>query len=129
MKYLLDTHTFLWCFEGSKKLSEKVKNILLNDDTPKYVSVASLWEFLIKHKKGRLPFDGGFMNLCRLINEYEFFILPTGEQHIITLMDLPPMEKHKDPFDRLLVATAKAENMTILTADENIHKYDVSYVW
>ncbi|MCL2638625.1 MAG: type II toxin-antitoxin system VapC family toxin [Oscillospiraceae bacterium] len=129
MKYLLDTHTFLWCFEGSNKLSETVKNILLNEDTARYVSTVSLWEFLIKHSKGKLPFEGGFMNLCRLIEEYEFFILPMTEQHIITLMDLPFIDNHKDPFDRLLVATAKAENMTILTADENIHKYDVSFIW
>jgi len=127
MRYLLDTHSFLWCFEGSDKLSKTAKEILLDADTPKYISIASLWEFSIKYSIGKLPFCGGLPYLCKLIELYEFIILPISQSHLTIMIDLPFI--HRDPFDRLLVATAKTDGLTILTADENIQKYDVLFEW
>ena len=127
MRYLLDTHTFLWCFEGSIKLSKTAKEILLETDTPKYISIASLWEFSVKYSTGKLPFDGGLLYLCKLIKQYEFVILPISQRQLAAMIDLPFI--HRDPFDRLLVATAKTDGLTILTADENIQKYDVLSAW
>jgi PIN domain nuclease of toxin-antitoxin system len=127
MKYLLDTHAFLWCFEGSEKLSKTAKDILFETDTQKYISIISLWEFSIKHSMGKLPFDGGLPHLCELIWQYDFIIIPATQSHLVAVIDLPFI--HRDPFDRLLVATAKTDGLIILTADDNIQRYDVSHIW
>jgi PIN domain nuclease of toxin-antitoxin system len=76
---------------------------------------------------GKLPFDGGFPHLCGLIQQYDFIVLPATQAHLATVVDLPFI--HRDPFDRLLIATAKTDGLTILTADENIQKYDVLSAW
>ena len=127
MKYLLDTHAFLWYFENSDKLSETVASIIENADEPKFVSIASLWEFAIKYGLGKLHFDGGYSHLWEMITKNGFTILPIAQSHLAGIIQMPLI--HRDPFDRLLVATAKAEGMTFLTADDNIHQYDVPFVW
>ena len=127
MKYLLDTHVLLWYVEDSVKLSETMATIVEDAGVQKCVSIASLWEFAIKHSKGKLQFEGGFDRLWEMITKNGFAILPITQSHLAGVVQLPFI--HRDPFDRLLVATAKAEGMTILTADENIHKYDVSTLW
>ena len=127
MKYLLDTHAFLWCFEGSNKINETVKNIIRDMDMQRYVSIASLWEFSIKHSMGKLGFEGDLHRLYAIITKHNLTILPISQPHLEKLIRLPFL--HRDPFDRLLVATAQADGMTLLTADENIRKYDVSFLW
>jgi PIN domain nuclease of toxin-antitoxin system len=129
MKYLIDTHVVLWAVDDSKELSKTAREILQNKNALILVSMASLWEFSIKYGMGKLKFNGGLFRLYEHIKNADITIYPIIKSHLSAFIELPPMENHKDPFDRLLVATAKAENMTILTADENIHKYDVSYVW
>ena len=128
MKYLLDTHAFLWYFEDSKKLSETAANIIEDADMQKYVSIASLWEFSIKYSMGKLKFDGGLSNLWEMISRNEFIILPIKQQHLENIISGLAFY-HRDPFDRLIIATALTEDLTILTTDENIQKYDVSWIW
>jgi len=111
MNYLLDTHTFLWYFWDSKDLS-----------------VASLWEFSIKYSMGKLTFDGGLAHLWDMLTQNGFVILPITQPQLGTLISELPFH-HRDPFDRLIVATAKAEELIIVTADENIKKYDISCIW
>ena len=127
MRYLLDTHAFLWHFEGSDRLSGNARTITRDTNIPKYVSVASLWEFVIKYSMGKLQFEGGFSRLLELIAKSGFIVLPLSESYLTELLELPFI--HRDPFDRMLVATAKADGMTILTTDENICKYDVPSLW
>jgi len=127
MKYLLDTHTFLWYFKGSGLLSETAVNIIEDADLQKCVSVASLWEFAIKYSMGKLQFDGGLPHLWEMIAGNRFAILPILKPHLAGIVQLPFI--HRDPFDRLLVATAQVDGMTILTADENIRQYEVLSVW
>ena len=127
MKYLLDTHVFIWYFANSDKLSETAADIIEDTETPKYISIASLWEFTIKYDSGKLLFEGGLSRLWEMITQNEFLILPITQPHLAGLIGLPLL--HRDPFDRLLVAAAKAEGMTLLTADENIHRYEVPSVW
>ena len=127
-KYLLDTHAFLWYFEDSDKLSETVADIIEDMNLQKYVSIASLWEFSIKYSIGKLQFDGGLSHLWDMILRNGFTILPITQSHLSNIiLNLPFI--HRDPFDRLIIATAKADNMTILTDDGNIQKYDVSFIW
>ena len=125
MKYLLDTHVLLWYIEDSDKLSETMANIIEDASTQKYVSITSLWEFSIKYGMDKLQFDGGLSHLWDIITKNGFIILPIAQAHLASIIRLPFI--HRDPFDRLLIATAQTEGMTLLTADENIHKYDVPF--
>jgi len=128
MKYLLDTHVFLWYFEDSERLSEIVVDIIEDASAQKYVSIASLWEFSIKYSMDKIEFDGGLTNLCEMLSQNRFTILPIMQPHLENIIiDLPFY--HRDPFDRLIIATAKAESMIVLTVDENIQKYDVLWIW
>ena len=128
MKYLLDTHAFLWYFEDSYKLSEIAANIIEDMSVEKYVSIASIWEFSIKYSTGKLQFDGGLTNLWEMIFRNEFIILPITQICLENIAVGLPFH-HRDPFDRLIISTAIAEDLTIVTTDENIQKYDVQWVW
>jgi PIN domain nuclease of toxin-antitoxin system len=106
------------------KLSDPVKQTILDPASEKHVSMASAWEFAIKVSTGKMVgLDGGVSEFFKIIKENGFGILPIKEENVKRLETLPFI--HRDPFDRMLVAVAKAENMTILSADENIHQYDV----
>jgi len=128
MKYLLDTHVILWMASEPSKLSENVKSILLSDAV-KCVSIASAWEIAIKLLKGKeiLDIQGGLEGFYKIIDANNFFSLSVRRFYLNGLLTLPQI--HKDPFDRLIISTAMAEGLTIITADENIHKYDVPWVW
>ncbi|MCL2089004.1 MAG: type II toxin-antitoxin system VapC family toxin [Oscillospiraceae bacterium] len=126
MKYLLDTHILIWLFEGNEKISETAKSILFNSSNRIFVSIVSLWEVAIKMNIGKYSFEGGFPAFNKLVDENEFKILSVNREHMELLFELPLI--HRDPFDRLLIATAKHENMTILTSDENIQKYEVNCI-
>ena len=128
MKLLLDTHTALWWVNEHEKLSSKARAMLLNDGHTLYISIVSAWEIAIKVSLGKLhDFDGGVKTFLTKLNDMPVFQLTVTPRHIVMVESLPLI--HRDPFDRLLVATAKAEGMTILTADENTHQYDVPFVW
>jgi len=124
----LDTHTALWLFNEHERLSPTVKALLLNDTHMLCISIASIWEIAIKVSLGKLPeLNGGVGIFLAKINDMPITILPIVPRYAEIIETLPFI--HRDPFDRMLIATAKANNMTILTADENIHKYDVSSMW
>jgi PIN domain nuclease of toxin-antitoxin system len=129
MRYLLDTHAVLWFLEGSEKLSERATAVIESDQARNGIgiSVASLWEFTIKHSLGKLRFDGGVTSLRAMIEANGWVVIPIAQSHLEGLAGLPFL--HRDPFDRLLIATALSERMTIVTADENIHRYDVRWTW
>ena len=125
MRYLLDTHALIWYFENDGKLSQKVEMVIDNPKNKIYVSSATLWEIAIKIGLGKLDVD--FDLLLGKVEQAEFLILQTKNQYLQELISLPQI--HKDPFDRLLVVTTKVENMTLITTDEHIQKYDVEWMW
>jgi len=127
MRYLLDTHAFLWFFDDSAKLSETAADIIEDTNVQKYVSIASLWEFAVKYSTEKLRFDGGLSHLWEMITKNGFTILPITQSYLTGIIHLP--FHHRDPFDRLLVATAQAEDMTLVTADSSMKLYDVKRVW
>jgi PIN domain nuclease of toxin-antitoxin system len=128
MKLLLDTHVAIWCWSAPKRLSSKARELLSNDSHSRYVSIVSAWEVAIKASMRKLPeFDGGVKAFLAEMKLNPVVLLPVRTRHVKMVETLPFI--HRDPFDRLLVATAKVENMTILTADENIQKYEVASVW
>ena len=127
MKFLLDTHTLLWFFDDSPSLPDSIAAIIENSDAQKFISVASLWEFAIKHSLGKLRFEGGITAFWKMATANGFTILQIREPYLSRLRHLPFL--HRDPFDRLMIASAIVEDMTILTADENIQQYDVKWAW
>ena len=127
MKYLLDTHVVLWAAENSPMLSNKAKTAILDVKTEKYVSIVSAWEVAIKLGSGKLHLEGGLLEFFRIIDDNGFHELSVEREYLELISSLP--DHHKDPFDRMLVATVLAEDMTLITADENIHRYGAPCLW
>lgn len=128
MKLLLDTHTALWLFNEHEKLSTTAKDLLLDENNELHISIASAWEIAIKHSLGKLTeFPGGVRLFLFAINENPIEIIGVLPEYVEKVEKLPYI--HRDPFDRIIISSALCEDMTIVTADENIHRYAVKYVW
>jgi PIN domain nuclease of toxin-antitoxin system len=129
VRHLLDTHTVLWFLWDSKRLSDAAAAIIEGRRPTDgiAVSVASLWEFTVKQSLGKLKFEGGVASLRTMVDANGWDVLPIAQRHLEALSDLPYF--HRDPFDRLLVATALADDLTLVTADENIRGYAVPWAW
>ena len=127
MLYLLDAHAVIWYLEDSPKMSPKARDIIDADENDIAISTTSLWEISIKINLGKLKLTVSFNEFLDNVRSSNFDILPIEDEHLKMLSDLPYL--HKDPFDRLLIATAMSKNITLITIDENIQKYDVPYLW
>ena len=125
--YLLDTHAAIWFFNGDDKISQTAKRAILDLSNRRFISIASAWEVAIKIGIGKLDFDGKAAGFVQLAEINDITILPIKTAYLTALETLPLI--HRDPFDRLIVATALAEQMTIITADVDIAKYPVSHIW
>ncbi len=125
MKYLLDTHAILWYAQGSNELSSLAKTLMENEEC--FYSIASLWEIAIKQKLGKLDGTLSIKELEELCANVGFVKILTKSEHIEKTKSLDFI--HRDPFDRLLIALAQSENLTIITRDTIIPKYDVKTVW
>jgi PIN domain nuclease of toxin-antitoxin system len=123
MTVLLDTHILLW-FQGlDTRLSDAVRERIEVGPEHFFVSQVSLWEIAIKLSIGKLSLDKDLTTTFAKIEEAGFEILPMRTAHIIEVSLLPL--HHRDPFDRMLIAQAKAEGMQLLTADPHFKLYDV----
>ena len=127
MRYLLDTHVIIWLAENSPKLPLKVKKLVQYPMNDVFISSVSLWEIAIKMKLGKLDIDFTLDELLTAVEDSDFGILQIESSYLKGLYALPFL--HKDPFDRLLISTAINENLTIITTDEHIKKYSVSWIW
>ena len=127
MDILLDTHTFIWFFNGDEQLSLKAKKLIEDSKNKKFVSIASIWEVAIKIGLKKLVFDGNTSEVAELIEKNGFQILQISVDHIVAYEKLELV--HRDPFDRILLAQAMVEKMTIITKDENIQKYRAKTNW
>lgn len=125
MKYLLDTHALIWFLDGSPNISSSLQDKISYGEC--FISIISLWEIAIKMNIGKITFDGGFQQFLDLTQENGFEIAPIRPEYLNELLNLPL--HHRDPFDRLIIANAIVEKWILLTADENIHKYDVKWLW
>ena len=127
MKYLLDTHTFLWFLQNDDRLSTQIRNTIENNKDI-YISIVSLWEIAIKLSIQKLNLTNrtieDLFNSCR---EKDFSILNITFEHIKNIIDLPLI--HRDPFDRMFIAQAKVEDMTLVTCDQYIPQYPIRTVW
>ncbi len=127
MNYLLDVHALIWFLNGDDNFSKKSKELIENQKNLKLISIATIWEIAIKISLGKFKFELGFKNFVDLINENGFEIIPISIQHTLKVSTLEFI--HRDPFDRLIIAQAITDNLTIMTKDEYIEKYDVKTIW
>ena len=128
MRYLLDTHTFLWFITDDKQLSQKATKVIVNPDAVKYVSMASLWEIAIKLNIGKLELDMSYDELLQQMDINGFSLLPIEFAHTSALCTLE--FHHGDPFDRLIIAQALVENLVAISKDKNFTKYDgLQLIW
>ena len=121
MKYLLDTHLILWAFYELKKVSPELRAILEDRNNEVFFSAVNLWEIAIKQALGQKDFQGDCRLLRRLMLDEGYLELPVLSVHAIEVQGLPLI--HKDPFDRILIAQAMVEGITLLTADAKIAQY------
>ena len=124
--FLLDTHAFLWFLCDDPKLSAHAKTIIESEQGV-FISIASFWEMAIKDSLGKLKLPASIPDLISGCERSGFAVLPIKAEHLALLKELPKL--HGDPFDRLLICQAAAENMTLISADENIAKYAVPVLW
>ena len=132
MRVLLDTHILLWSAFDSPKLPDAVK-IMIQEETNEIIcSTASIWEVAIKHSANpeRLKFSG--LELARYSRAAGYEILPITDSHVAALETLRRKEnapRHKDPFDRILIAQAKAERLVFITHDHLLEGYDEPFIY
>ena len=129
MDLILDTHLILWALVGSEKLPKDVKLLMASPKNNIYFSIASMWEVSIKHAKNKLPISGTeFFHYCE---QAGFRHLAINDSHVLALETLHRESnavRHKDPFDRILLAQAKSECMQFFTHDVKFAEYNEPYV-
>ncbi len=130
MKLLLDTHVFIWLDTAPEKLSHTAQQACQDADNTLCLSVASVWEMLIKQRLGKLTLNISvkeMLNVQQDVNQLQ--VLSIELEHVLAIQDLPL--HHNDPFDRLLIAQARVENAQLVTADGQIEQYadQVNMLW
>jgi len=118
--YLIDTHVLLWLDQKPDRLSQRLLDLLRDPSNEVYCSAVSLWEIAIKQSVGKLVFAGTLPDLTR----YGFAELPVRARDAEAVRHLPM--HHRDPFDRMLVAQAMAENLVLVTGDRQMLAYEVA---
>jgi len=124
MKLLLDTHILIWWLDPAiSKLSKAAHAAISDSQNLVFVSAATAWEITIKKALGKLDAPD---NLEEELAKHRFQPLPITISHALAVGELP--RHHNDPFDRILVAQAKVEDLTLVTRDENLTKYDIPFI-
>ncbi len=121
MKLLLDTHLLLWAAGQPDRLPEEARELIDSADNDLYFSAASIWEVVIKSGMGREDFKLDARVLRRGLLDNGYAELAIGSEHVVAIDNLPTL--HKDPFDRVLVAQAQVEGITLLTADQTVARF------
>ena len=128
MNLLLDSHTFIWMHNEPSKLSTKAAMEIVVLSNTLFLSIASIWEIQIKIQIGKFNFKDSLANvIAEQQKKNGLQILPVNLSHVLELENLP--FHHKDPFDRLLIAQARVENLTLVSSDPNFSAYSVNLLW
>jgi PIN domain nuclease of toxin-antitoxin system len=128
MKVLLDTHAYLWLISDDHRLSGNARQTFLNTENSLYFSAASLWEICIKKSLGKISLKEGWFRTIQEemeINTIQW--LPIEMTHCAGAAELP--FHHRDPFDRMLIAQAIAEEMKLMSRDDRLSKYAIELIW
>lgn len=125
MRFLIDTHIFLWFINGDTRLVLPARHLILDPQNEISLSIASLWEIAIKISSGKLQVQPNFVPFVpRQIEINDFKTLPIEFPHLIAVSQLP--FHHRDPFDRLIAAQSLSENLTLISADAAFDAYGVT---
>ena len=128
MRLLLDTHAFLWWVTDDDRLSERAGEVIADGANDVYFSAASAWEIAIKAGLGRIRLpDEAWTFTPDQLERNAFQALPVHVAHAVAVITLPDV--HRDPFDRMLVAQAITEGLTIVSADPELARYAVPVLW
>jgi PIN domain nuclease of toxin-antitoxin system len=128
MRFLLDTHAFLWWNEASERLSLRAARLLSDPRNPLLFSVVSAWEIIVKAQIGKLKLPSApAAYIVSRLEHYGIETLSLRLGHVLAAEDLPA--HHRDPFDRMLIAQAQGEGLPIVTHDPHMGKYSVETVW
>jgi len=123
MAFILDTHAFLWFVAGDKQLPESIKSKIIDINESCFLSVASLWEITIKNQIGKLTLGLSLEELFEYADRNRIEIIQISNEHLLTLSKLPG--HHNDPFDRIIISQAIAENLTLVSKDKGFKKYKI----
>ena len=123
MNLLLDTHVLLWWLDDNPGLSRQARTVIADGNNLVFVSAAVIWEIQIKHALGKLKIPKNFRNV---LDQQGFEFLDITVEHAYAVGKLPLY--HRDPFDRILVAQAKLENMILVSRDKRIKKYKIPLI-
>ena len=115
MRFLIDTHVFLWFVSNAKELRQTAKETIEDGSNEIFISVASLWEISIKTALGKLTINGKYESVIDDLNDNSIQILPINFAHTVEQNRLP--FHHRDPFDRIIISQAIVENMNLISAD------------
>jgi PIN domain nuclease of toxin-antitoxin system len=128
VRLLLDTHALLWWLFDDPRLSSAARSAIAEPRSEVLVSAASAWEITTKHRLGRLPEAGDVPSrLPQYLKRARFAVLNISLEHAMAAGALPG--PHKDPFDRMLVAQARIEDLTVTTTDRVFQDYGVAVIW
>jgi PIN domain nuclease of toxin-antitoxin system len=128
MKFLLDTNVFIWLNDAPHRVRDRVMTFIANPDNDLLLSLTSIWEMQIKIQLGKLELSDSLPDILKTQQvENNIQILTINLNHIWSLENLP--NHHRDPFDRLLIAQAQTEGMTLVSADGVFEMYDVDLLW
>ena len=128
MRYLLDTHAFIWWDSEPEKLSAQVLSLCQESNTQLFLSMASLWEMQIKSQLGKLKLHQTLEQIIQSqIIENNIQLLDITAQHVFQLSSLG--EFHKDPFDRLIISQSIHEDLPVLSKDKAFSQYPVRVAW
>jgi PIN domain nuclease of toxin-antitoxin system len=132
MNLLLDTEVLIWIQTNSPRISTNAREYLLDPTVVKWISEVSLFEIAIKQKIGKLnEFNTTLPDYIQQVQEDRFRLLPISNRHIIAYDQLPLLEEHRDPFDRLILATALHEQWPVLSSDKKFSWYSdlIQVIW
>ena len=121
MKLLLDTHLLIWAADGIERVPPNLRTVMTDPENQLLFSVVSLWEIAIKNGLNRPDFQVNARMLRRGLIDNGYIELPILSEHVLAVDTLPTL--HKDPFDRLLIAQAKVEGITLLSNDATVMQY------
>ena len=125
MKYLLDTHVFLWSFLDTKRIRPKTLEIIADEENEIFVSPISFWEIAIKNQTKKLNLEGiNVLHLPHIADEYNFSILNPEPYDYISIVQIPQKENHHDPFDRMLIQQAIRNDLVLISKDEMFPQYE-----
>ena len=127
MKLLLDTHAFIWWDSDPARLSARALAALRDPANEAWLSVASVWEMVIKAQLGKLALRLPLAGIVRQQQANGLQILPVSVAHALAVEGLPAV--HKDPFDRMLIAQANVEGAELISADQVVRQYAVRVLW